>query len=115
MGTKHEQLVDAILLALGSRPDIRCWKTQVGLYRVYARPRQIVRIGQPGMADIEGVLAPHGRAFYVEVKAGRDSQRDSQSTFERIVTAMGAIYIVAYSVEDARKGLYGNIGGNHRT
>jgi len=105
MAARHEALVNAILLELGSRRDIRCWRTQPGKYR-YLYRNGVVTIGPDGIGDIAGILAPHGRAFFVECKVGRDSQSDSQCAFQRMCGMVGAIYVMAYSVEDAVNGLY---------
>lgn len=104
MASQHEALVDAILLDIGSKPWARCWRTQVGTYR-YLYRNGIVTVGPKGKPDIEGLLWPYGRAFYIEVKVGRDKQRDTQIAFQRMAERMGALYIVARTVEMARSAL----------
>lgn len=102
MASRHEQLVDAILLALGSQENIRCWRTQVGRYRMLYSNR-VVTIGPEGVGDIEGIIGPYGIYFNVECKYGRDTQRDTQEAFELVVLKFGGIYVVAYSVDEARE------------
>lgn len=105
MAARHEKLVADILLALGSRPDIRCWRTQVGRYR-YLYHAGIVTVGPEGVGDIEGILK-RGRYFTVECKVGRDTQRDTQLAFERMVIKMGGLYVIARSVQEAVEGVCG--------
>ena len=74
--------------------------------RTLQRP---IKFGLVGSADILGIIAPHGRALAIEVKAGRDRQSFEQQAFQQMWTARGGIYIVARDVgacmEELRKAL----------
>lgn len=65
-----------------------------------ARP---VCFGQPGEPDIDGFIPILGMGVRlgVEVKAGRDRQRETQLVCERVYGAGGCIYILAHSVDEA--------------
>lgn len=78
------------------------WRNNVGAVRIGQR---FVRFGLKGSADLQGVLAPSGRAVFIEVKAARGKQSPEQVAFERMVTARGAIYVLAKSVDDVRRAL----------
>jgi len=104
MAKAHEILVDQVLLALGSESDIRCWRTQVGLYRMLKSDRRIF-IGPTGIADIIGVIAPRGQFFCLEVKTGKQGLRKTQSKFREWIEYRGAVWVTAWSVLDAVQGL----------
>ena len=57
-----------------------------------------------GVADICGVHKT-GIALFVEVKVGKDKQRDSQKTFQAEVEARGGIYIIVKTLDDLMKDL----------
>lgn len=98
----------AILKAYGAHPRIRfarvntgvgwfndngpCRKTDPG-----ARP---VKFNPPGTADIVGLIAPEGRMIQIEVKSDTGKQSDDQKRMQRVVSAMGGVYVLARSVAD---------------
>lgn len=92
-------LVQAILLALGARPDCRAWRNNTGRL---ANPRsgRWVAFGLPGSADILGILRG-GTFLAVECKTRTGRTRDAQEAFGRMVASMGGVYVLARSVEDA--------------
>ena len=62
------ELLHQILLAIGGRPDCRVWRVNTGVARDPVSGR-CVRFGQPGGADVQGLVAPHGRFLALEVKS----------------------------------------------
>jgi hypothetical protein len=69
-----------------------------------------VRFGVPGTADIVGLIAPSGRMVQIECKTATGKQREAQLVMQRVVAAMGGLYVVARSVADvdaalAREGI----------
>lgn len=62
-----------------------------------ARPRMF---GLPGLPDICGIL-PDGRWLGIEVKWGRDQQREDQKVCQRVFEERGAVYIIARDLDDA--------------
>lgn len=101
--TAHDNLVKAILLAVGSRPDCRVWRQEVGLYRV-GPSLTLVKIGVPGMADIGGIYRG-GRVLQIEVKTGRSRLSHQQIRWRDMILGFGGIYVEARSVDDAVKAL----------
>jgi hypothetical protein len=70
-----------------------------------ARP---VSFGLPGEPDVDGFLPllgpsgePVGCRIGVEVKAGRDRQRDAQRVCQQVYERAGCIYVLAHDVERA--------------
>lgn len=100
MPRRSERAVQAaILLALGSRPDVRLWKQwHSGL--LLTRDGRPTKVGTPGMADLSGIVAD-GRRLEVEVKSETGTMRDTQRSFGAMIERFRGIYIVARSVEDA--------------
>ena len=79
------------------------WKEMPGIY------------GLKGKPDIIGVLKPHGRALFIEVKRpGRAKLSKDQATFLLRFLHAGAICIVAYSLDDVINALtpYLTLGHN---
>lgn len=62
---------------------------------------RVVSVNLPGAADITGILRG-GRRLEVEVKSATGRQSGKQRAFERMVTAMGGVYLVARTVEEVR-------------
>lgn len=119
---KETPVLKKIMLALGCLPYLRIWRNNTG--QLWSG-RQIIKIdrkgamlvdtgdivikeaypvkfGLPGSADLIGILAPAGRFIAVEVKGAKGRQRANQKNFEAMVTAMGGIYILAQSTEEAQ-------------
>ena len=88
----------AILKAWGAHPRLRIARINTGGAVLRGR---FVRFGVPGTADICGIIAPTGRMLMIEVKALTGKQREAQVTMQRVVTAMGGLYVVARSLEEA--------------
>lgn len=94
----ESHVVHAILKAWGAHPRLRIARVNTGAAMLKGR---LVRFGVPGTADICGVIAPSGRLLMIECKALNGKQREAQVTMQRVVTAMGGLYVVARSLEDA--------------
>jgi len=56
--------------------------------------------GGIGAGDIKAVIPPLGRSMDIEVKIGRDRQRESQKAYQSEIEGMGGIYILVRSWED---------------
>jgi len=99
--TEHTKAVNAVLLALGLRDDLKVIKRDVGCARAINNPKQIIKFGRKGEADIEVVLAPRGRVLYLEVKTGSGTQNVDQINFSNYMKKVGAQYHVIHTVEEA--------------
>jgi hypothetical protein len=100
---KREAEIQAeILLALGSRPDIRLWRSNAGMAVPLGGSRP-VRYGVNGQADISGIMRVGGVGvrLEVEVKAAAGRQSEDQRRFQAMIEAMGGIYILARSASEA--------------
>jgi hypothetical protein len=53
---------------------------------------------QAGSADISATIS--GRSVKIEVKVGRDSQRDAQKRYQEQVEKAGGVYIIAKTLDD---------------
>jgi len=94
----HSNLVSAILIAIGSRPDIRVWKNATGIGRSFDGERTIA-YGLKGSADILGIMAG-GRFLAIEVKTGTAVQTKEQKAFEAMVNKFGGLYVLARSIQE---------------
>lgn len=93
-------LVKAILLHIGARPDVRVWRNNTGC--LTDRNGRPVFFGLTGSADILGIIAPEGRFLAIECKTPAGRQREAQKFFQKMVESMGGIYILARKVEDVK-------------
>ena len=77
----------------------RAWSFLIqGITPAWFRP---VQFGVVGQGDIGGWIHIDGVAIvcHIEVKIGRDTQRDAQEKFEATVKRCGGIYVVAKDLE----------------
>lgn len=96
------QIQQEILLYLGTRTDLRAWRSNAG---AAIGQRGLIRFGLQGQADISGLMLPEGRRIEIEVKTDRGRQSEQQRKFQRMIEKHGGLYVVARSVEDVREGL----------
>lgn len=89
-------LVKEILLYLEQRKDLKCWRNNVGAQKMGTR---FVQFGHKGHADVFGIM-DGGRFFAIEAKVGRNKQSPEQVIFQKEIEALGALYILAYGLED---------------
>lgn len=95
---RESDILRAIKNTLGQRRDMRLWRANAG--GAYDRHGRYVQFGEPGQADLSGILAG-GRRLEIEVKTPGGSQSDEQRFFGEMILRFGGIYVVARSVEDA--------------
>lgn len=101
---QHSQLVNDVLLRIGSRTDVRLWKNHTGQARS-ADGRRRLTFGIKGGSDLIGLIAPSGRLLAIECKTGKAKQSKEQKAFQAMVEKFGGVYVLARSVEDAVRGL----------
>jgi hypothetical protein len=92
----------AILKAYRGHPRIALWRQNTGAARIGSR---FVRFGLKGAADLQGLIAPGGRALFVEVKSPTGQQSKEQIAFQRLIEKHGGIYVLARSVWDVERAL----------
>ncbi len=96
-------LMKLIMVELGRCDDLRVFRNNVGaLTDVTGR---VVKYGlAPGSADLLVILAPWGRAVFLEVKTDRkgSGQTGAQRNFEAVMKSLGAVYEVVRSVAEAK-------------
>lgn len=96
----HEGIIE--LLALSAAPGVVYYHPANGEARSAIIGAKLKRMGViPGVADIALVL-PGGRSAFLEVKASDGRQSPEQRAFEASVTASGALYGVARSIDEAQ-------------
>jgi hypothetical protein len=101
MRSDPESIVQGrILKAYAGHSRIVLWRQNTGAARIGKR---FVRFGLPGQADLQGVIAPFGRALFIECKSTIGKQSEAQVTFQRFVEKHGALYIVARELSDVTK------------
>ena len=99
--TAHTDLTNEIMLAL-SQDGHAVFHANVGKFKM-ADGRWFDTRLPKGFSDLFGSRAGDAVAFYIEVKAGRDTLRPEQADFIKAMRLRGAIAGVARSVQDARK------------
>jgi len=95
-----------ILFALGSRPDVRLWRSNTG---AAVNPSgRFVRFGVPGQGDLSGILRlANGAGVRLEVEVKREDGRQTlqQQTFQHVIERFGGCYVLARSVDEALAGV----------
>lgn len=96
-------LVRQILEALAFAPDLLAWRNNTG---ALPNPRgQIIHFGRPGSPDIEGILAPKGRHFALEVKRLGELPRGNQRAALSQIRQYGGFACVVHCVSEALEAL----------
>jgi hypothetical protein len=117
----ERDIQNEILIAVGSRKDVRLWRQNAGMARSLETDN-VIRMGVAGCADLTGIVTISGLGvrLEIEVKTQKGRQSDQQIRFEKMVKDRGGIYILARSVDDAVSGLEEaineigyRISGNH--
>ncbi len=108
-------LVSQILLEIGSRPDVRLWRSQPLAAR--GPSGRVIRALPKGHPDLTGIVrcerpdpitgqpVVFGRALYIECKSATGRVRPEQQKFADMLLLFGAIYVLARSVDDVRRAL----------
>jgi hypothetical protein len=107
-GEAHMRLKNEILLALGSRRDLKVWNNPTGAFLSIAT-HNVVRCGQKGQPDILGVIGPRGRLLCIELKTGAAVLDDDQKAWRSMAEGLGALYIEARTVKDVIDAFNGEV------
>lgn len=93
---EHQKLVDDILFAVGSLPNVRIWPRHVGFD--YMRK---IKFGVEGESDLDGIIGPNGKRLSIEVKTGTGKLNAAQKRWKEMILKFGGVYVEARSVKDA--------------
>lgn len=93
---KETALVKSCLQYLQAK-GIVAWRNNTGGVKV---DKRFVRFGQPGSADILGILPPDGRLVAVECKCGRNEPTELQRDWLQRVAGAGGLALVVYSLDE---------------
>lgn len=100
MAEKHT--VNAILGYLHHQKDITAWRANAGHIRFQDKKGKwrVFTGNKAGCPDIIGFIAPEGRFLGIECKDGKNTTSDTQDRFQDDMESKGALYILAYSIDD---------------
>lgn len=121
--TRERDVQARVMLAVGALPYVRVWRQNVGTavpigvvqqalrqldmgntpgaHGVLRRAR-VVQFGLKGAADLTGVLAC-GKRLELECKRDGGKQSKDQQVFQRVMEALGALYAVVHSADEAQR------------
>jgi len=99
----HAELVDAVLLRLGTLPVCRVWKNATGAVKT---PTGFIKFGLKGSADILG-LTSDGKLLAIECKSGSAVLSKHQRMFQRMVTKMDGRYLLCRDADNIHKLIIG--------
>ena len=94
-------LVKACLSWL-SLHGIYAWRQNTGAVRVAKR---FVRFGEPGAADITGIIGPNGVRLEIECKSWTGVQTAKQRIFGEAIRRSGGVYLVVHDLEELEAGI----------
>ena len=103
-GIYWKALVDEIMYAVGSLPNVRIWPRYVGY-----DDRAKISYGIVGEPDLEGIISPLGRMLCIEVKTGDAVLSKKQKIRRAMLEKFGALYIEARSVEQVLEIILANL------
>lgn len=93
------KIVDAILMRLGTEPDLIIMRRSVG--RALTPAGNEIYFGKRGEPDLQGWISPQGFGFMLEVKAPRGRLSDDQKAFHEAVRMVGVRVYTVRSVDEA--------------
>lgn len=91
-----------ILKHYANHTRVVLWRQNTGAAKF---GKSFVRFGLPGQADLSGVIAPSGRALFIECKSARGVQSPQQKVFQRFVEKHGGLYVLARTLDDVQQAL----------
>lgn len=91
-----------ILVAIGSRTDVRLWRQNAGRARVtsHSGTDRWIEMAPSGAADLTGILKD-GRRLEIEVKRPRLGLTADQLRWKAMVERFGGVYVLAHSAAEA--------------
>ena len=99
---RESEILQSIRLALGQESDLVLWRISPSAPSEGAR---VIRTAPPGIPDLCGILAPHGRWIALEVKTSHGRLRPEQAQWHALARARGAFVAVVRSADEAREAI----------
>jgi hypothetical protein len=94
-----EAVIQRLVLAhVNTIPGVWVHRVNVGKAQMNGR---WVKFGEPGQADISGLMGAGGRRLEIECKKRTGKQTPDQRKWQKIIEAHGGLYIIARSLYDA--------------
>lgn len=92
-----------LLVALGSRKELRVWRQNVGTIVLRDEMGEVDRVFRggppPGAADISGIVIGSGRRIEIECKTGGYKRNEDQLAWADFISKSGALYELATDAE----------------
>ena len=88
------ELTSRVIKALNQIPGVIAWRRSVGR-------RGHIKFGITGEADCQGVIAPHGRMWAIELKMPGGERSSEQVAWAESVIALGVPYLCTESYDEA--------------
>ena len=96
-------LTNDLRVALSAKYGRDAFLQRVNVIAMATTTRGMVRSCQPGTADLLGCV--QGCPVAIEVKAGKDRQRESQKNFQECWVRAGGVYLIARTVAETMEKL----------
>ena len=99
----HSELVNKVLLKIGSLDFVRVWKNNTGT-AIAMDGNRIIKYGLPGSADITGILLNKsglGIRIEIEIKTGRAILNKKQKNFKKMILGLGGLYLLCRHEDEA--------------
>ena len=97
-----EKSIQASILSWLKRNGVFHWRQNAGLLKA---GRRRIRLGPKGISDIIVLLPPGCRFVGLEVKVPGRYQNPDQKAFQANIEALGGMYFVVHSKEEAQSAL----------
>lgn len=107
------EIVNEVLLSLGSMPGVRVWRQNTGALE--NREGRLVRFGVKGSADISGIVSPEGWRLEVECKSSTGTLTPEQRRWLDMIDERGGISFLTRDAQDARAQLDGELNRRRGT
>ena len=92
----EQDYMKEMMIALGSRPDMRIHRQNTGSVEVIKKGRHagVFHAGPPaGAADISGLVSPEGWRIEIETKGEKTETSEAQNAWREMISSFGGIYV----------------------
>jgi hypothetical protein len=96
-------LTNDLRVALSAKYGRGAYFDRYNVIAMQTDTRGMIKSCQKGTADLLGVIK--GYAVAIEVKAGKDRQRESQKNFQECWERAGGVYLICRNVEETMEAL----------